>query len=432
MRIVHLIAGAGGMYCGSCMQGNTMVAALRAQGEDVSLFPLYTPLRTDESLEPHGSLAFGGINVYLQQQSAVFRYLPRFIERWLDHPALLAWVTRSIGATRPDRLGPLTVSMLRGEQGQQRKELAKLLQGLEVLQPDVIHLSNVMLAGVARTITQHLQVPVVCTLSGEDLFLEQIPPPHYAQVRALLCDRVADLSALIALNNYYADFMADYLDVARDRIHVIRPGLNLDGHARPQSPRPIRRPDEPCTIGYFGRICPEKGFHLAAEALALLAADPTLPLVRLRAAGYLGAADRRYFQQVVEQLVRRGLGDRFEYLGELDRPGKIAFLQSLHIKCFPTVYAESKGLPVLEAWANGVPVVVPNHGTFPELVADVGGGLLCWPNDPVSLAQTLSQLIRDPITAAGYGCCAQQAVHDRYHAARMACALSELYSKVQK
>ena len=117
MRIVHLIAGAGGMYCGSCMHGNTLAAALRIQGEDVVLFPLYTPLRTDESLEPHNSLAFGGINVYLQQQSAIFRYLPRFIERWLDHPSLLGRMTRSVGATRPDRLGPLTVSMLRGEQG---------------------------------------------------------------------------------------------------------------------------------------------------------------------------------------------------------------------------------------------------------------------------------------------------------------------------
>lgn len=430
MRIVHLIAGAGGMYCGSCMHGNTLVAALRAEGEDVILLPLYTPLRTDEPVEAHGPIAFGGVNVYLQQRSAVFRHLPSFVDRILDHPALLGRLTRSAGATRPEQLGPLTVSMLRGEHGRQRKELAKLLRGLEALQPEVVHLSSVMLAGVARQIVARLGVPVVCTLSGEDLFLEQIPPPHYAEARALLAERSADLAALVALNHYYADFMADYLHVPRARIHVIRPGIVLDGHAPLDAPRSIRQPADPCTIGYLGRICPEKGFHLVAEALTLLAADPRLPPVRLRTAGYLGVADQPFLAQVVERLAQCGLTDRFEYLGELDRPGKIAFLQSLDVKCLPTVYPESKGFPVVEAWANGVPVVVPSHGAFPELVADTGGGLLCRPNDPASLAEILAQLIRNPEEAASYGRRAQHVVHDRYHAAAMARETIELYRQV--
>ena len=430
MRIVHLIAGAGGMYCGSCMHGNTLVAALRAIGEDVVLLPLYTPLRTDEPSESQGPVALGGVNVFLQQRSALFRHLPQFVDRILDHPSLLGRLARSAGTTRPDRLGPLTVSMLRGEQGRQRKEFVKLLRGLEILRPEVVHLSNVMLVGVARQIVSQLGVPVVCTLSGEDLFLEQIPPPHYAEAHTLLQERSADLAALIALNHYYADFMADYLRVPRDRIHVIRPGLTLEGHASPDSPRPVRQPSDPCTIGYLGRICPEKGFHLAAEAFALLASDSRLPPVRLRAAGYLSPADQPYLAQIVDHLAQQGLADRFDYLGELDRLAKIAFLQSLDMKCLPTVYPESKGLPVLEAWANGVPVVVPSHGAFPELVADTGGGLLCSPNDPASLAESLAHLIRDPNLAAAHGRRAQQAIHDRYHATAMARETAELYRKV--
>ena len=90
----------------------------------------------------------------------------------------------------------------------------------------------------------------------------------------------------------------------------------------------------------------------------------------VRAAGYLGAADRPYFESLQKRIAAGPLAGRFEYVGELDRPQKIAFLQSLDMFSVPTVYRESKGLPVLEAMANAVPVVLPDHGSFSELVAD--------------------------------------------------------------
>ena len=91
MRIVYLSAGAGNMYCGSCLQGNTLVAALRAAGQDCLLAPMYTPIRTDEENVSIDRVAFGGINVYLQQHSAVFRHTPWAIDRLLDRPATLRW-----------------------------------------------------------------------------------------------------------------------------------------------------------------------------------------------------------------------------------------------------------------------------------------------------------------------------------------------------
>ena len=84
-------------------------------------------------------------------------------------------------------------------------------------------------------------------------------------------------------------------------------------------------------------------------------------------------------------------------------PGKIAFLQSLDLMSVPTVYHESKGNPVLEALANGVPVVLPRHGTFPEMIETTGAGLLCEPLDPAALADALAELILDPSRAADHG-----------------------------
>jgi glycosyltransferase involved in cell wall biosynthesis len=108
----------------------------------------------------------------------------------------------------------------------------------------------------------------------------------------------------------------------------------------------------------------------------------------------------------------------------------MAFLQSVDLFCVPTVYPESKGLSVLEALAAGVPVVVPAHGTFPELLADTGGGLLCQPLDPGDLAARLAELLLNPTRAEQLGRAGQQAIEARYQARAMARATVALYRQL--
>jgi glycosyltransferase involved in cell wall biosynthesis len=319
--------------------------------------------------------------------------------------------------------------MLKGEEGRQRKEVQKLVRWLaRDVKPDLVHLNNVMLIGSAREIQHQLGVPVVCTLSGEDIFLEKLAEPYYSSARLLLRQRAAELPAFVAMNRYYADFMADYLAVSRQRIEVIPPGLDLEGHGTGKVENTM--PKQSFTIGYLARICPEKGLHQLADALKILADDKGLPAVRLRAAGYLDEAERPYLDEIKHQLEIWGLADRFEYLGELDRPEKIAFLQSLDLFSVPTVYRESKGLFALEAWANGVPAVLPAHGAFPEMVEDTGGGLLFEPGKPQSLAEALKQMILNPDFAAQCGRRAKQIVHERYNADIMARRMVQWYKKV--
>jgi len=432
MRIVHLVAGAGGMYCGSCLHANTLVAALRQAGHEAFLVPLYTPLRVDEEDVSDRHLALGGINVYLHERVSWFRFVPRPLARLLDNRRLLRWIGRRGFSTRPESLGALTVSMLRGEEGRQRRELETLARWLgDHLRPEVIHLSNVMLSGTARVLGRRLRVPVVCSLSGEDLFLEKLAEPHYGEARAALRERAGELAALVAMNRYYADFMADYLSVPRERIHVVPPGLNLEGHGAGRAARRKATAEQPATIGFLARICPEKGLHLLAEAFALLAADKELPPTRLLAAGYLAVTDRPYLETVRSRLAASGLADRFRYVGELDRSGKITFLQSLDVMSTPTIYRESKGLPVLEAWANAVPVVLPAHGTFPEMVEDTGGGLLFEPGNAAELAAALKRMITEPDLARQCGRRGQEAVRLRYHAPAMAERIGALYESLR-
>jgi glycosyltransferase involved in cell wall biosynthesis len=424
MRIAYLAAGAAGMYCGSCLHDNTLAAALLKLGEDVILAPIYTPIRTDEADVSEPRVFFGGINAYLQQKFPIFRRTPRWLDRWLDHPALLRAVSGRAASVDPAKLGDMTVSMLRGEQGNQRKELEKLVDWLiDEARPDVVHLSNSMMLGLARMIVARCGPPIVCTLSGEDIFLEKLQPPHYQQARHVLRERAAEVHAFVALNGYYADFMSEYLAVPREKVHVIPHGLELTGHGD----RRERIEGQPRRVGYLARICYDKGLHVLVEACERLAADSGTPPFELHVAGYLGAGDRLYFDEIQHRVGRGPLAPRFKYHGELDRAGKIAFLQSLDVLSVPTVYRESKGLPALEALANGVPAVLPAHGAFPEMAADTGGAVLHRPLDSADLAEKLGELLANRQLADELGRRGRQAVHQRYHARAMAERTLELY-----
>jgi glycosyltransferase involved in cell wall biosynthesis len=426
MRITYITAGAAGMYCGSCLHDNTLAAALIAQGHDALLVPTYTPIRTDEEDVSQRRVFFSGINVYLQQRFALFRHTPWLLDRLFAFPALLRWVSRFAMNIEAQKLGAMTVSMLKGEHGFQRKEVEKLVAWLAAeVRPEVINLTNVLISGMVREIKATLGVPVLGTLQGDDIFLESLPEPYRGQCLELIRAHCAEMDGFIATSVSYADFMAEYLGIPRGRIHVVHPGLNLAGHGGPRPARAV----PPYHVGYFARICPEKGLHLLAEAFRILRQTPGTPPCRLLVSGWLGGSNRAYFRQVQEQVRQWGLAGDFEHVESPDHASKVRFLQGLDVLSVPTTYREPKGLYVLEALANSVPVVQPRHGSFPELVGATGGGLLVNPEDPEDLARGLRQLLEDPAHREELGRKGKEAVHRHFHAARMAYETVQVYGQ---
>ncbi len=426
MRIAYITAGAAGMICGSCVHDNTLAAALQAQGHDALLIPLYTPIRTDEQDVSQKRVFFGGINVYLQQKSSLFRHTPWFLDRLLDAPRLLRWVSRFAIRTRAEDLGDLTLSVLRGDHGHQRKEIDKLTSWLaSEVRPQIVNLTAVLLSGLVHEMKRRLRVPVVATLQGDDLFLESLPGVYRDEALRLVREHCRVIDGFVATSGYYADFMAEYLAIPRRKIDVVHLGLQLagyDGEARVAE-------NDPPVIGYFARICPEKGLHVLAEAFRHLRETPGAPRCRLRASGWLGEANRPYLDEVRKGLEQAGLGDQFEYVDSPDHASKVRFLQGVDVLSVPTTYREPKGLYVLEALANGVPVVQPRHGSFPELVELTGGGLLVNPDDPYDLARGLRELVSDPARRQELGQRGRVAVHERFHAAAMAAETAKVYEK---
>ncbi len=429
MKIAYVTAGAAGMYCGSCMRDNTLVAALCALGHDAILVPTYTPIRTDEDDVSGGRVFFGGLNVYLQQYFSLFRYTPAFLDRLLDGRGLLKWVSGFAVQIEPRKLGELTVSMLKGELGNQKKEVVKLARYLgEEVRPELINLTNVLLAGLVPEIKRRCPgVPVLASLQGDDIFLDGLIEPYRSHALGLVREHCRQLDGFITTSRYYADFMAGYLDIAPERIAVVWPGLNLRGHALPGAELPPR--EGPPVVGYFARIAPEKGLHVLVEAFRLLAAMPDAPPARLRVSGWLGKSNQPYFDGLKKKIGDWGLADRFEHVECPDHASKVRFLQGVDVLSVPTTYREPKGLYLLEGWANGVPVVQPRHGSFPELVEATGGGLLVEPNDPAALARALAELLRDAERRRALGRVGQEAVHKHFHAARMAAETLAVYER---
>jgi glycosyltransferase involved in cell wall biosynthesis len=296
------------MYCGSCLHDNTLIAALLAQGHDALLVPTYTPIRTDERDVSHKRVFFGGINVYLQQKLALFRHTPWTFDRLLDANGLLRWVSRFAVKTQAEELGELAVSMLQGELGHQRKEVAKLARWLaEDVRPQIVNLSNVLLSGMVHEIKRQAKAPVLATLQGDDVFLEALPGPFRTDAIKLIREHCREIDGFLTTSAYYADFMAEYFDTPRQRIDVVYPGLNLAGHngERPAANGP------PYTVGYFARICPEKGLHHLVEAMGRLWQTPGAPPCRLRVSGWLGQNDRPYLDGLRDRVHGWGCADRF-------------------------------------------------------------------------------------------------------------------------
>lgn len=420
MRIVQVIPGAGDFYCENCLRDTVLLRALRQQGHDVLAVPLYLPIvRGPAEEDCRGAVFFGALNVYLQQTWRLFRWTPRWLDRLLDSPAILGLVARQVRMTNPLALGKTTLSMLRGPDGRQAKELDRLagyLSGLGRI--DAVLLSDALLAGLAGPLRQRLRAPVVCMLQDEDEWLDYLSEPYRAQCWAELASRCADIDAFVAVSRYYADLMAGRLKVPADRISVIHSALDLHGYEA--APTPPAAP----TIGFLSRLCRHKGLELLVDAMEILRGR--FPNVRLRAAGGCIADDRPFLRQLRRRLNKCGLASQVELLPNLTRSARQEFLRSLSVMCVPGLRAEAFGRYIIEALACGVPVVAVDHGAAGEILGATGGGLLVAPNDPAALAGGLGAVLGDKFAAGELGLAGCQVVRERFSDAHMARAMASL------
>ena len=414
------------MYCGGCFRDNALVAALRKQGHDALMVPLYRPLTLDEPDQSEKiPIFYGGINVYLDQKSSLFRRAPRWLHQLLSARPLLHWASGRAAKTQAAEVGELLLSMLRGEEGQQARELTDLITWLKTQRPpDAICISNALLAGMARRLKAELHAPVVCLLAGEDAFLDSLPEAVRQMAWQTLAERCVDVDLFLPPSRYFGDLMGRRLQLRPNQLALLPNGISLAGYPTPAgagSATAARAEPGPAPVlGYFARMCREKGLDRLVDAYLLLKKRNELANLRLHIGGGCGPGDEPLVEEQKRKLAAAGVNEHVRFFPNVTLAEKIAFYQGLTVFSVPAHYGEAFGLYVLEALAAGVPVVQPRHAGFPELIESTGGGILCEPDNVPALADAIASLLHAPERRRQLGERGQQVIHQQFSNERMA------------
>lgn len=405
MKIVIITAGTGSYFCGACMRDNALAKALRAAGHDALMVPMYLPLQLDEDqseADRETPVFFGGINVYLQSKYKIFRSLPPWLDKIFNGRSLLRAVAKRSHMTSAHEQGKMTYQMLHFEESGLNKELEKLVEWLtQDGKPDVILLSNALLSGLIRPLKKHFGSKIAVTLQGEDSFLDSLPEPWREKSWSEISTRLKDADEIISPSQFYANLMKHRTGCDS---RVIPNGISLTGY----KPRTGEK-----RIGYLSRMCPEKGLGLLVEAFIHLN-DPSLTLA---IAGTMGGGDEEYVAELKDQLAQAGLTQQVEWHPDLDRVAKATFLSSLTIFSAPSLIPEAFGLPLVEAMASSLPVVMPRTSSFVEIIDAAQCGILFEPENALALAKELQTALEHPGEMGPNG---RRAVEEHYHVGVMA------------
>jgi glycosyltransferase involved in cell wall biosynthesis len=426
MQVISIVPGSGGtFYCENCLRDSALTKALRRLGHDVCMVPMYLPMFSDEpGISGRTPIFFGGINVYLQQQFAMFRHTPRWIDRLLDSRWLLALAARREGSTSAANMGAMTLSMINGQDGNQAKELERLVAWLaDQEQPDVIHLSSVMLIGLARRIKEALGVPIVCSLMDEDTWVDAMQPPYIERNWDAMARRAGDIDAFIAVSNHYRDRMAARLRLNAARITTVYAGIEFDGYR--ESPLPMQPP----VVGYISKICRPLGFETLLDAVLQLRGNGFHDL-QLAAVGGIADGDRHFVEQMRRKAAAAGAAEALRMTAATDRAARQALLAGTTVLAVPMPEGEAFGTFLVEAWAAGVPVVQPDAGAFGEIIGITGGGVTYRPATVDALADALADLLRNPAKARAMGRAGRDVARRRFNIATMAAAVTQVYRAV--
>ena len=429
MKIAYITPGHGlQFYCQNCFRDTALLQSLASLGHDVIKVPMYLPSGLETSPNVAATPVFyGAVNIYLKEKLPFYRSAPEWMERLFDSPAFLNLAAKKSGSTRPAGLEEMTLSMLEGEKGHQATELDHLIRHLrDEVVPDVVHLSNALLLGLARRAKNDLGAGVVCSLQDENEWVDLMGEDYQPRVWNLMAEKAADVDIFMTASRYYSEISMKQLDLSREKIKVIYGGIDLTGYEKSALPL------DPPVIGYMCRMSEYFGLGILIDAFLELKKDDRFRDVKLHLTGGYSGDDKHFLNRRLKKIKEKGHGEDVKIFKDFCKEGRIDFLKSLTVLSVPVPSGEAFGAYQVEALAAGVPVVQPNVGCYPEFVATTQGGLIFEPNTGEELASAIASLLSDPDRLRKMGDQGRRVVREKFSMEQMAKNIAGIYHDVAR
>jgi len=392
LKIIHIIPGSGGsFYCGNCLRDSKYFDALRKMGHDVVKVPMYLPIFSDEHDLNDVPVFYGAVSIYLKQMFPIFRKAPEWFDNMLNAKPILKYAASKAGSTRASGLEDMTISMLLGAKGKQHEELERMTDWMkDHFKPDVVHLSNALLLGLAPKLKEKLKVPVVCSLQDEDVWVDIMSSPSKERVWGLINENSAYVDRFISVSNYFATVSVEKMKISPDKISSIYIGVD------PADYQYLNSGEKPRAIGFISRMCHENGLDILSDAFILLKKQTGYEDVTLNITGGKTGDDTDYLKQIRKKLIKNNLLQYVDFTYDFEGEGRKEFFAATSMISVPVRNGEAFGIYIAESLASGIPVVQPALGAFPEIVAKTGGGIIYGENNPEELASALKSLLDNP------------------------------------
>jgi glycosyltransferase involved in cell wall biosynthesis len=393
MKIVNIVPGFGGtFYCGNCLRDSGYTKSLIQLGHDAIMLPIYLPLNFNHDVEKSETpIFYGAVGIYMRQNFWMFRKMPKWMERLFNSRFMLRFAAKKAGSTRTEGLEEMTISMLLGAEGRQKEELQELIDFLKNHEkPDVVHLSNALLLGLAKEIKRQLQIPVVCSLQDEDVWVDAMRDKYRDKTWKIMGEKADDVDAFIAVSHYYADQMKQKMNIPDSKIHVIYIGIEKEIY---QYSEPVFNPP---AIGYLSRMFHDHGFGLFIDAFIKLKEKEQFKDVKLKLTGGYTADDKPYVEEQLKRLKNKGLMNDVEIIEKFCKDSLSDYFRKVTILSVPVLKGEAFGTYQLESLMCGTPLVQPALGAFPEIIENTGGGAFYSPNTVDALVAKWVEVLSDP------------------------------------
>jgi glycosyltransferase involved in cell wall biosynthesis len=430
MKIVYLITGSGGsFYCGNCYRDMIYLRAIRkVHGTKASAIPLY--LLPDEiSTEPGlgKNVFFGAISMYLREKVPFFRNMPAFIHRLVDSAPMLKIAARHAGTTRTEGLENMTLNMITGENAFPEKEMQRLINYLiQDGKPDIIHLSNALIIGLARQLKKKLDVKIVCSLLNEDDWINEMVEPYQSKAWKLIAQEAVNIDAFITPSNYYKSLFVSKTGISAENCYVVPMGIDAGNL------NIIEKRDNYPAIGYYCRINSQNGFDKLVDAFIELKSSDSLRGLTLHVSGGFTGDDKAFISKQVKKIKKHGLKDFFRIYEEFQGDSKEEFFSNIDVMSVPVRKHDGYGLYILEANVSGIPVVQPATGAFPEIIEKTRGGITYSPDTVEELSASLLKLLKDNNLRKQLGENGRENVRKELSIDKMSEGLSGVYNSITK